>query len=575
MAFALYANALANPFIADDLMVITPNPTVTRPSLASLAKLWVTDFQQGIDEQGRIVLSNEMAAGGTVYRPVTMLTFWLNGALTGVSPIAFRIVNVVLHGAAACAVAILVASWGGAAAGFAAGLVAVAHPSGTDVVNRIVGRADILALLAIAAFLVVQRRGQRAGWTWRRTFAAGAWTAVALGAKESGVIVVPLAAAQAFLGRDDGRSARGATSRHGEVRVWIAVALVLAAYAAGRVAATGMKTFRYDPAWDLLQNPLLGRPLVERLPAAAALALDYMRMLVVPWPLVAFDAADGVPAWSDRAPWIGAAMLTAVAAVTIVKTWRRDAVALAGWWWLLAFAVVAQVAVPLVDYRQVRFVYAMVPALAVVAGFGYARATAASARARLAGATVGIAALAAACVLVVARNRDFTSLRTITEADLRARPDNAAMLLRLANLDAEEGRTDAAETELARVTEIAPWSSEAWHDRGYAYERVGRTDLAERCYRRALELNPSHYVAAMRLGTIAMNSGHFDEADRLLNAALRVAPDDPYVNYNLAALDTQRGRVDAAIARLRTLVARYPGLAIARDGLRMLEGDSP
>lgn len=583
-ALALYANAIENPFVADDLLIIADNPTVTRPSAAGVTRLWVTDYQQGIDEQGRAVLDYDAAHGGAVYRPVAMFTFWLNAALTGVSPAAFRSVNVLLHAGAAYAVALLAWSYAGVLGALLAGGVMVLHPSATDVVNRVVGRADILAVLGVAAFLVVQGAAERDRWTWPRTVAAAFWAGVALGAKESGVVVIPLALLQAWIARAESPARTRTTParvtatpvRRPAGIAWrpaLAVALVVALYAAGRTVATGAKRFEREPTWDLLQNPLLGKALGERLPATASLALDYVRMVLVPWPLVAFDVADRVPTWSDASTWLGLAVLVAIVGCAVLLALRRRPLAIAFGWWLFGFGVVAQLLVPLVDYRQTRFVYALVPALALAVGLGVPGLRRRPARVAWVSAIALAGCLAAATV--VARNRDFGSLRTLLEADARARPDSPATLLRLANLDAEEGESARAEAELARVTELAPASSQAWADRAAFYERAGRLDQARAYYDRALELNPSHYVAAMHLGTLAMDAGDLRAAERLLNQARDVAPDNPFVEYNLAVLDSRRGDVRAAIARLEDTVRRHPGFRLAADGLALLKSDGP
>ena len=45
----------------------------------------------------------------------------------------------------------------------------VAHPANTEAINHLVGRADLLAVLGIVAFLYLQRRAQEEGrWVaWR------------------------------------------------------------------------------------------------------------------------------------------------------------------------------------------------------------------------------------------------------------------------------------------------------------------------------------------------------------------------------------------------------------------------
>ncbi len=573
---ALYANALGNPFISDDLVIIAANPTVTHPDGAAFARLWVTRYNPGASWDDPTADADELPLG-RVYRPVTTASFWLNSVATGVTAPSFRIVNVVGHAFAAWVLALLTASWGGELAGAVAGIVMALHPSATDVVNRVVGRADILALLGVTAFLVIQRRAQRDRWTWSMTAIAMLSVAIALGAKESGAVVLPLAIVQAWLGRD-GAARRSWTETVAARRSWmgaVAVLVPVAFYSVGRAVVVGRGGFNSDPAWDLLQNPLLESPLVDRVPAMAALTLDYLRALVYPHPLLAFDVADRRPEWSDATTWAGLVTVASIAIVACVLLTRRHRLALPLWWWLLGFVIVSQLITTLVDYRQIRFVYALVPALALLAGFVVERVKTWG-RAPLALVLlIGLLLSGVAARAVVARNRDFRDLRTLLEADVRGRPESAGILLRKADQDANEGRPAEAEAGLARVTELAPWSSQAWRDRAEFYDRRGRLDLARPFFERAVEQNPDNYLALMRLGTLTMDSGDLDGATRLLERAQRIVPQNRFVLYNLAVLDSRRGRNAAAIARLQDLLTRYPAFSLAKEALDVLEQGQP
>ena len=173
-AFLLYLNALPNPFLLDDHDAIATNPDVVQP--ARLGRLWVDDYWAGRGDDPNL------------YRPLTILSYRLNAAASGLSPEAFRLVNVLLLGLLGAGVLAWCRRWVGAAPATFAGLVVVAHPAAAETINIIVGRADLLAMLGVVAFLLVQQRAADRGWTLplcvggalaalaaRAASAAGAW----------------------------------------------------------------------------------------------------------------------------------------------------------------------------------------------------------------------------------------------------------------------------------------------------------------------------------------------------------------------------------------------------------------
>jgi len=560
VALALYANALGNPFLGDDLLAVVQNPTVARPSAAGLAALWTTDYWRGVDPAGR---PTEMSTDRNLYRPVTVLSFWLNAWVAGVDAPAFRVVNVVLHALAAWLVGVLCRRWGAGRGALAAAAVVLLHPVATDVVNRIVGRADVLALAGIAGFLVVQRGGDRGGWTWARAAAAAVLAAVALGAKESGIVLVPLALLQAWLGGGAGGRPWGGLA---------ALALALALYGAGRAVAVGVPAYPADPVWDLGGNPVWGADLAARLPVACALAWDYARAMVWPWPLLAFDVPPALPTWADPAAWAGALLLLGLGGATLVLARARHPASLGLAWWLASFLVVGQLVTPVGAYREVRFAYPMVGGFALVVGWLVARtAGRVGARTRRAATLVAAGLAAATAVGVVRRNGDFTDLRHLLEADVRQRPASPAALIRLANVHEQAGRPEEAERLLELVRVRAPRSAQAHYESADFYARRGRPDRARALHERAIALSPSHFLSLMALGNTALEAGDLDRAADLLGRAAAVAPDDPWVVYNLAVLDDRRGRRAQAIARLEALVARRPDFGLAVQGLARLK----
>jgi tetratricopeptide (TPR) repeat protein len=565
-AAVLYSNALENPFVLDDARLISQNPTVNSPSFAGLCGLWVTDYWTGIDSGGR---TRRLSEDRNLYRPVTVLSLWLNAAVLGgeVEPARFRWVNVVLHAGAAWLVGLWCASWLGRRAGFVASGLFVLHLVATDVVNRIVGRADLLAVLGVVGFLVVQSRALRmGGWTWGRAIVAAVAVAIALGSKEVGVVVVPMAVLQEWLYRRQ----HAALSR-GRLG-WLAVCAPVLFYAAARLAVIGVPDYETERGWELLQNPATTAGFAERLPAAFDLAWTYARLSIFPWPLVAFDLPARLPLWSDLTPWLGAGVLAVLGFAAVRWTLLGEAPGVLGAaLWLLAFGVVSQLVAPIGVYSEVRLAYPMLPGVALLGAWGASRLQVRRAGARFAAAAALAAIALAAVVGIRARNAEFGSEMALLEADLRHRPGSTGAMLRLGTVYRSIQRWDDSQRLLSEVTRRAPESSQAWFEVALLSASRGDTPAARSAYLRVLSLDPRHTGALMNLGVLEMNAGDLAAAAGYFDTATKLSPDGLLLKYNSALLDARLGRLDAAKAKLREVLAAQPDLIRVEQVLGYLE----
>ncbi len=576
-AAALYSNSHDNPFVLDDSRLIPQNPTVSSPSFAGLCGLWVTDYWTGIDAGGR---TRRLSEDRNLYRPVTVLSLWLNAAAVGVEPASrFRGVNVLLHAGAAWLVGLWCASWLGSRAGWLASGLFVLHPLATDVVNRIVGRADLLVVLGVVGFLVVQSRALREGWTWGRAIVAAVAVAVALGSKEAGVVVVPMALLQAWLHRrhappDRADPRRAATAMDSRRWLgWLALGVPVIVYAAARLVVIGVPDYETERGWELLQNPATTAGFAERAPAALDLAWSYARLSVLPWPLVAFDLPARLPLWSDLTPWLGATVLAALLVAAVRWTLRGEVGVLGVALWLFAFGVVSQLVTPIGVYSEVRLAYPMLPGVALLVAWGASRLSL-----RLQGNAARFVAAAIVAVIAVAavagvrtRNREFGSDVALLEADLRRRPDSTSAMLRLGSACRSVQRWEDADRLLSEVARRAPESSQAWFEVALLAASRGDAAAARSTYLRVLALDPRHTGALMNLGVLEMNAGDLAAAEAYFDTATKLSPDGLLLKYNSALLDARLGRLDVAKEKLREVLAAQPDLIRVEQVLGYLE----
>ncbi len=186
VALLCYANSLLNDFCYDSVAIVQENPIVNESG--QWVELWAKDHWYRSE--------NDVAKRDLLYRPVALLTYKLTRNIFGPEAWPQHLMNIVLH-AVVCSLVVLFARRIDltAIAALLSGLLFAVLPIHTEVVNDIVGRADLLATLGILLTLLVHRRYviERDVKKRLRWMAAGVLSAfMAMGAKESGISVILL-----------------------------------------------------------------------------------------------------------------------------------------------------------------------------------------------------------------------------------------------------------------------------------------------------------------------------------------------------------------------------------------------
>ncbi|EYC27547.1 hypothetical protein Y032_0009g791 [Ancylostoma ceylanicum] len=176
-AVLLYSNTFSADFVYDDSQAILTNPVVAGDVPATEA--WTLDFW-----------GNPLTrASHKSYRPLTTLSFRINAALFGMSPLSFHVTNVLLHAVASCLVLKFVCRFqlfeqNPDAAVFTSLLFAV-HPIHCEAVAGIVGRADVLAAVTVLAGILAFDQKEN-------IVLATVLAALAMCFKETGIMLLPL-----------------------------------------------------------------------------------------------------------------------------------------------------------------------------------------------------------------------------------------------------------------------------------------------------------------------------------------------------------------------------------------------
>lgn len=546
VAAGLYTDALDHPMIIDDRPIILKHPHVNSPG--GIGRLWADDYWAG------------QAPYNNLYRPVTILSYYLNaripgvaqiedtGQMTEVSIVGFRVFNVALLVLLAWLVGVWLERGAGPFAAWSAALLLAVHPSCGFLINHVVGRADLLAMTGVVGVLIVQRNAvERGRWSLGAIVSGLLLTTLAVGSKETGVIVLPAALAQWWVTRppsnagDPETTTRVDDERGGGSRLWpvlVVVMIPLLAYGVARlIVLGGAIADQPDYSGDLSGNPLRGVPFIERLPSALSIAWWYARQTV--WPDTGFfHAPNTFPAWSNLNVWLGLGVLLTGAAGLVWALRRRSFVAPALAAALGQYLLVGNLLVHIGSWSANRM---MLPFLLGAAGL-----LAAAIRRWVTGrprprAACGVAVVAIAITSGVVVVRDvnvrWSSWIMLGETDVIDEPENlvnqyhyALALLMTAkdNPDSLEALryADHAARIIAVIVRERPESRQARFQLAHLYLQLGRYDQAEVHYNRLLSLEPAHPKGVRDVGILALRRGQTAKARDYLDRATELLPDD-------------------------------------------------
>ena len=522
-AFAVYANALPNAFLWDDLFLVVGNPAIKRWD--ALPALFTSDLFPGATRSG-------------YYRPLQALTYALDYGLWGLAPAGFRSTNVAWHAASAVLLyAAGVRVLGVATAALLAALLFAVHPIHVEAVAYVAGRSDPLSAALLLGAVLAFLRGDRAG----RAVSAGLYF-LALLAREA-ALVLPLLLLVVE------RVPLGGVRR--PLRAWWPYVLALAVYGALRAVSVEPGA---TPATAAV-------PLGFRLLTTAEVIVHYLAILVVPRGLHMERAVAPVTSLLDPAALAATAVVVALVASVVWTRTRAWPVALGVGWFLVALLPVANV-VPLATFMAEHWLYVPVMGLCLAAGWAAARTT------------TGIVLAAAAIVLfgglTARRTMEWRDARTLYEHLLPLAPDSLRVRVNLAQAyqDAgESARARAAYEEIVRRWPDRPESADALNNLGNLERDAGRPQEALAAFDAALVLQPNHVAARNGRALVLQAVGRADEAERELAAALAIDPSAATTHSNLGNLYFRRDDVARARDAYLEAVRLDPDHADAHNNL--------
>ncbi len=154
----------------------------------------------------------------------------------------------------------------------------------------------------------------------------------------------------------------------------------------------------------------------------------------------------------------------------------------------------------------------------------------------------------------------------LAEARASTAIDENKVRLYLAESDLlrESGQFEAALQLLDQALQAYPGEPDLLYTRALIADRLGRFEEAEANLRAILEQDPEHVDALNALGyTLAQRNIRLDEAYALIDKALRLAPDNPAILDSMGWVLYRQGKLAEAEGFLRQAYARDPDGEIA------------
>ncbi|KKW10632.1 MAG: hypothetical protein UY50_C0029G0004 [Parcubacteria group bacterium GW2011_GWA2_49_9] len=167
----IYGQSLLGGFVFDDRNILDNRALFMFPSTPS-----------------DIAMAPHWSEGSGLYRPITLLSYWMNFVFTGSDAFGFHLFNLLLYVGTGFLIYRLLAKLSeNRLIGYLTALLFLALPIHSEVVANITGRSELLALFFSLLVYLECTRPDPHWWV------SGLWMLLAIGSKETAIAAVPIA----------------------------------------------------------------------------------------------------------------------------------------------------------------------------------------------------------------------------------------------------------------------------------------------------------------------------------------------------------------------------------------------
>jgi tetratricopeptide (TPR) repeat protein len=529
-AFLVFGGTLAHDLVWDDEDVIYhAREVVNERGLAGLGRVAFTARPDAKSEKSGY------------YRPVSLISMWVNDPVGRPSPFLYHLANVVLHiinSLLVFALFRLVCPEGLTA--FLGGIIFAVHPVHAESVAWVSGRTDLLAALFIFLAIIFQQRTHRlTGFSHAAFYTLGMISfALACLSKETAFFLPVFAVLWTIMDRY--RHSRTADGNTGPGISWVI----------GWFAVLGLIIFIREGLFGIGMGPEVSS---RALPVdAGSLAMIgevlknlavYLRVLSFPWPLEVYYP----PTLPVLTPFTTVVSVGFVVICLLFSGKRHRYVGLLALVWVLIFLgpVSGILSLGLSAVAE-RFCYLPSVGFALLSGYVLGLWSGRSSLTKGYTVVVGglIVLFAAGSVLHASRWKDDVVLfenavigRPVSvpnmyfnlgnayvetgafrkgimafEEAIREHPHYIKARINLAAAHIALSEHEIAVEVLSRTEKLAPDEYSLWSNKAIALEMLGRTEESLAAYTMAAGLNPNDTVANIHRGNLLYRRGRFKES---------------------------------------------------------------
>ncbi len=571
ISFLVYANTLKNGFALDDFQSVRDNVLVNK-GLAGISEIFSSPYLGG-------------GIDNNFYRPLSVATFAAEYQAWGINPQAQHFINILLFAASLMLLFFFIDGLfekKKTIVAFIACFVFALHPIHTELVANIKGRDEILcflfAFLSLNLFLAYSRKGKLLYIT-----AGLASLFLSLLSKETSATLLAIVPLVFFFYSNENIKR--------SIIVSSGTALIVAAFLLLRHAVlTSHAAANYSDI-PFVMNPLAGPHIsyATRLASAIYILGYYVRLFIIPYPLICDYSYNAIPLVSFANIWVLLSLVLYLFLV-VAGLWRlfknkKDPFAFAILFFLVTMALFSNVFFLISGNMAERFMFFSSAGFCLMLALGIEKISKTDA-----GNTMDflkqpliIAILAfigiAFTSLTVNRNAEWSDNYTLFSSDVAKSPENCRLNYFMGtelgqNVYAEESDpaakkkiADDAISYLSRSLQIYPDFAEVHLNLAGAYYLRSDFDSAALHAKRALELSPGKVDAIKNLAIIYAAMQKYPEMIALYDKLVHADPKNSAANYYLGNAYFLNAQYDSAEVHEELALQQEPANALVMKDL--------
>lgn len=485
LSFLIFGNGITGDFVFDDASVVQNRGDLK--DAGNFFNLFISPYHQNTPETG-------------LYRPLTMVSYYLNYLVFGSSPAGFHVVNIIIHALNSFFVFWLV-NWffKSHVTAYISSLLFLFHPIHTEAVTSIVGRAELLAFLASLATIYFFSKS-------KKPLAATAFF-FGLMSKESALMVLPLIFyIDVFFLNKHWRKALSNS-------LFFAYSLVV--YSSLRYLALG-QYFIGDVKTTVAENVLKFVSFPERIFTAFKILFLYAEKLVWPIHLSADYSYDAIPVvkniFTSLSSIAGLVVLVGIVVVLVSRKTRGTGFGLAAAVFLFPYLMISNLIIPVGTIMGERLMYFPSLGFAIVSALVIDKLLNKRKLYKIAGLSLLVFLIVFYGARTFIRNKDWHDSRILFYATVKESPNSIKTRTALAAEYILADEWGKAKEELKIAENLLEGNSHLQNLLGIVADHEGNLELAEVKFRRSIELNLDAINSYINLAELYLKQGRLEEA---------------------------------------------------------------